>query len=849
MLKVALSGLRTNKVRLALTSLAIVIGVAFVSGSFVFTDTINARFDALLGDISAGTDVYVRAADPEFGNDFGQIILSMPEEVFDTVSEVEGVAEAEAVIDGFAQLIGNDGVPIGGQGPPTLGTSWMLSRTLNPLQIREGNGRAPNAPGEVAMDAGTARVNAFSLGDDVVIQATGPAETFRLVGLASFGEEDNLAGATLLAFEFAEAQRVFDLDGRITSIAIAATPGVSPEDLVERIEPVVPEGVIAITVSESNAQTSEQIAEALGFLTIGLLAFATVAVFVGAFIITNTFRIIVAQRTRELALLRAIGATGGQVTRMVVAEAFVIAVISSILGVIGGIVLALSLQALLRFANAGFPEGPLTVLPRTAVIGLAVGIVVTVVSALLPARKAASIPPIAAMTAVLSAPTRKSLTMRAAWGVAITAIGVASLAAGLFAPVSNAIWFVAIGALVVFVGISVLAPLAAGPITSVLGWPLPRLFGVPGDLASQNTRRQPRRTASTASALMIGVALVVFVAIFGASVKSSVGAALADVFPADLTITSTNFTAGVSPAFTDQLRAAPEIGDVTPLGFTQIRVDDEVVSATSVEPDSVNRVIALGASDTDLAAMADRNGLLVNREDAEYEQWLGRTFDVEFPNGASAPATVVGTFEASADGFGRFLMTRDRYLTGIETEVDSLVSANVAVGVTLDEARTAVEELAAPFPNLQVQTTSEILATAEAQINGLLTIFSALLALAIIIAVLGITNTLALSIIERTREIGLLRAVGMARRQVRRMVRWEAVLIAVFGAILGMIAGIGLGWAVVTALADEGLGTFSIPFGQLLVYIVIAAVAGVIAAIYPARKAARMNILEAIAYE
>ncbi|HSJ70744.1 MAG TPA: ABC transporter permease, partial [Acidimicrobiia bacterium] len=587
MLKVALSGLRVNKVRLALTSLAIVIGVAFVSGSFVFTDTINARFDSLLGDISAGTDVYVRAADPDFGNDFGQLILSMPAETLDAVEAVDGVSEAEASVDGFAQVIGKDGEPIGGQGPPTLATSWMDSTTLNPLQIREGNGRPPTAAGEVVMDVGTARTAEFAVGDEIGIQFAGPVERFTLVGLASFGEEDNLAGATLVVFEFSEAQRALDLDGRITGIQVAATDGVTPEELVTRIEPVLPEDVIAITVDESNAQDSEEISEALSFLTIGLLAFAAIAVFVGGFIITNTFRIIVAQRTRELALLRAIGATGGQVTRMVVAEAFIIAVISSIIGVIGGILLSLSLQALLRAANAGLPEGPLTILPRTVLIGMAVGIIVTVISALLPARKAASIPPVAAMSEVMSAPTRKSLTNRAIWGTAVTAIGVIALGIGLFTSVENAIWFVAIGALTVFVGISILAPLAAGPVTALIGWPLPRLFGVPGDLARQNTRRQPRRTASTASALMIGVALVVFVAIFGASVKASVSSALADIFPADLTISSSNFTTGISPQFTEQLRSAPEIAEVTALGFTQVRIDEEVVSVTAVEPDTV----------------------------------------------------------------------------------------------------------------------------------------------------------------------------------------------------------------------------------------------------------------------
>jgi len=845
--KVALAGLRTNKVRLALTSLAIVIGVAFVAGSFVLTDTINARFDALLGDISAGTDVYVRGVDPEFGNDFGQLSVSMPESTIDDVRAVDGVAIAEPNVDGIAQIIGKDGEPIGGQGPPTLGTSWVGTEQLSSLRIKDGNGRPPEGPGELVMDVGTAKANDFNLGDQVGVVFNGPVETFTLVGLASFGEEDNLAGATLVVLELREAQRALGLEGRISSIAIAADPGVTPDALVDRIDPVLPEDAYAITVTDANAQDSDEISQALGFLTIGLLAFAAIAVFVGAFIISNTFRIIIAQRTRELALLRAIGATGGQVTRMVVLEALVIALISSAVGVIAGVGLAVTLQVVMRAAGFGLPQGPLTILPRTVIVGMVVGIIVTVVSSILPARKAASIPPVAAMSEVLSAPTRKSLHTRMVWGLAVLAVGVVSLGVGLFISIANAIWFVAIGALTVFIGVSILAPLFAGPITSFVGWPLPKLFGVPGTLARQNTKRQPRRTASTASALMIGVALVVFVAIFGASIKTSVASALGDIFGADITVSSTNFTTGVSPQYIEELRSAPEIGELTALGFTQASVDGTVYTVTAIEPSTVSGLVAIGASPEALDAMAAADGLLVNVAEPDYESWIGRTVPVEMPNGSTAPGTVVGTFDV--DNFGSFFITDERYATGFEVVSASLVAADAADGVSIDEAKAAAEELAVAYPNLQVQTTSEVLADAERQIDQLLAIFSALLGLAIIIAVLGITNTLALSIIERTREIGLLRAVGMVRRQVRRMIRWEAVIIAIFGAILGILTGIFLGWTVVRSLSDEGLESFTIPWGQLVIYIVIAGIAGVIAAIYPARKAARLNILEAIAYE
>lgn len=356
MFRVAVASLRSNKLRLLLTSFAIVIGVAFVAGSFVLTDTITARFDLLLEDISAGTDVYVQPVPPEFGDDLGQVLPTMPESVAADVAAVDGVAASEADVGGFAQIIDKEGEPIGGQGPPTLAFSWIAEEQFNPLRIEEGDGRPPEGPGEVLIDRGTAKSAGFVVGDSVNIVFNGPEESFTIVGIAGFGDEDNLAGATLSIFEFTEAQRLLDLEGRISTVNVAGDPDVTPDELVERIQPVIPDDTRAITVAESNAEQGAEISEALGFLTIGLLAFAAIAVFVGAFIISNTFRIIVAQRTRELALLRAVGATAGQVTRMVVLEAFIVALISSAIGVAAGILLAIGLQAFMRAAGLGLPE-------------------------------------------------------------------------------------------------------------------------------------------------------------------------------------------------------------------------------------------------------------------------------------------------------------------------------------------------------------------------------------------------------------------------------------------------------------------------------------------------------------
>lgn len=854
MFKVAWSSLRANKIRLLLTSFAIVIGVAFVAGSFVFTDTISARFDRLFEEIATGVDVVVTPEAPEFGNDLGQVQTSMPEEVLDDVRAVEGVNQAEPSVGGLAQLLDSDGEVIGGFGPPTLGFSWTDAPDLTPLSIAEGNGRPPTAAGEVVIDVGTAEAQSFAVGDTVQLLVDGPVESFTLVGLTNFGSENNLAGATLAIFEFDEAQRLFGLEGRISEISVSAEPGTTADELAERIQAVVPEGVESITSSQSTAEQTAEIKEGLGFLTTALLVFAMVAVFVGSFVIYNTFRIIIAQRTRELALLRAIGATGTQVTRMVVVEALMVALVSSAIGVVGGIALAILLAAGMDAAGFGLPDGPLTVLPRTVVVGMLVGTIVTVLASIFPAVRAARIPPVAAMRADLVRTSRRSLQKRTISGVIVTALGAVGVAIGLFTSASNGLAILGFGALLTFLGISILAPIIASPFASVFGWPIKRIYRIAGDLAVQNTQRQPRRTASTASALMIGVALVVFVAILASSLKGSVAQTVEDVFPADLTAQSSNFTIGISPDYSTSLRELDELDGVTTLNNTQVRIDEEISTVSAIEPDTAAGVLNIpGADDEELAAMAATDGVLVLADSDESEQAIqdnsiGTVVVIELPNGTMGEAEVVGTF-TDGSTFGDFIITRDRFFHGIDPATDALVLANAAEGVSLDDAKAAAEAAAEPFPNVQVQSQSELIAEFEQGINVLLGLFTVLLALAIVIAVLGITNTLALSIIERTREIGLLRAVGMSRRQLRRMIRWESVIIAVFGAVLGMLTGIVLGWAVVQALKDEGVGAFSIPFTQMVTLIIVAALAGILAAVYPAWKGSRLNILDAISYE
>jgi putative ABC transport system permease protein len=850
MIRTAFKSVLGHKVRLLLTAVAIVLGVSLVSGTFIFTDTINAQFDSLLDDIYEGTDVSVRSA----GGDFSAATEPFPASVYDDVVAVPGVQAADGGVGSVsAKVLDSEGNPIGGQGPPTLGFSWTEIPALNPMQIKVGNGRPPEGPGEVVIDINSARTAGMEIGDQVTIVAFNGPDTFELVGLASFGDADTLLGATLISFELEEARRVFGYGDELTGIVVQAEPGVDPDELTSAISQVLPEGVEAVTGETEQNEQAADISEGLSFLSIGLLAFAGVSIFVGAFIIQNTFRIIIAQRTRELALLRAIGATARQVRTLVIIEALIVGIIGSIVGIAFGFLLALGIRSLMNAVGLGIPASALVLLPRTVIVGMAVGVLLTLGSALLPARKASRIPPIAALREDASRTPRRSLHKRAIAGAIITGVGVALLAVGLFASVGNPIIYVAAGAAIGFIGISVLAPLAARPLADVIGWPMSKFFGVSGKLAKENTKRQPRRTASTASALMVGVALVVFFSVFASSTKASVSETVFELFPADITFQSTSQTdpelPGVmSPTFADDVRTHDEFGVVSAMQFDRMIIGGDSKLIGAVDPSTIEEVFALGADDGAVEALSEPDSLIAsNAYLKENDLAVGDTVAVEYPSTGQSNAVIVGAFEAA--DFSDIYMSTDAYMANFRYEGDAVILTNTAEGVSVEEAQDAIAPTVASYGNIKAQTKSDIVTEAETQIDQALALFTGLLFFAVIIAVLGITNTLTLSVYERTREIGLLRAVGMSRRQVRRMVRWEAVIVATFGALLGVGIGVVLGWAVVRALADEGLGSFDIPFTQVILALVLAAATGVLAAVWPARKASRMNILDAISTE
>lgn len=846
MLRTAVKGMWAHKLRLTLTALSIVLGVAFVVGSFVFTDTIGDGFDKLFGDAFAGVDVQVEAEVLDFAQQ-GEGVPSFDEGILDQVAAVPGVKVALPSVRGFAQLLDSEGNLVGISGPPKFAFSWVEDPTVNRLTILEGDGGPPKGPGEVVVDMATATANDIEVGQEVEVAFENGRGHFRVVGLATSVSQTDFGASSLLLFEHRETQRLLGLEGQITAIVVQGDEDITPEALVERIEAVLPEGLLAATGAELEQSVVEELETALGFFNTALLVFAGVAILVGAFIIQNTFRIIVAQRLRELALLRAIGATSRQIVRMVATEAALVGLVASALGVGAGILLAFGMREVLGLVGFTFPRGDLVVETRTIVLGMVVGVVITVTSALLPAFKASSVPPVAALRVGAGHTRRASLRNRAIIGLSVTGLGVAGLVVGL---VWLGITWVGAGALLLFLGVAILAPLVARPAGSFLGWPLPRLFGLPGLLAKENTRRQPRRTAATASALMIGIALVSFVAVLSSSISDSVKQSLLETFAADLTITSVNFNTGVSSDFVDELHGLDNLAAVSPVRVGVVRItsgdgSEEVTNIAAVDPATVEQVWATGA-EPGVEAVVE--GMIVETGQMEDRGWaIGEVLTLEFPSGDSLDLAITGTLASEA--FGGILISEERYLQYYELTAPALVLVAVADGAELDGVQQQVQDLASDYPLVQVQSKSEFAADFENQIGQLVAVFNGLLALAIVIAILGITNTLALSITERVREIGLLRAVGMVRRQVRRMVRWEAVVVAVFGAVLGVLLGSVLGWAVRLALADDGLEVFSFPSVQLSVYVALAGVAGVIAAILPARSASRIKILNAIAYE
>ncbi|MGZ8631091.1 MAG: ABC transporter permease [Actinomycetota bacterium] len=855
MWRATFKSLLAKKLRLLLTAVSVVLGVGFVAGTYVLTDTMNAAFEDLFAQTSAASDVVVRsvsafdsAASGPGGGSGSDDREPLPASVLGDVAAVPGVAIAVGDVQGYAQMVdpATDEV-IGGVGPPTIGTNW--NELAGDVLSLRGESVPPTGPDEVVVDAGTARNFALGIGDRIRILFQGPPGEFTVVGVAGFGDADNLAGATLAVFDTDTAQEVLGKQGVFDAISVVGEEGVAATELRASVDAALPDGAEAVTSTSVADEASKALQEGLGFFRTALLVFAFVALFVGSFIIFNTFSIIVAQRTRELALLRALGASRRQVVISVVAEAFAVGVIASVVGIVAGIGIAIGLQGLLGAFNIDLPSTSIQLLPRTIVVSLVVGVVVTVVASILPARRAGSVAPIQALReAGDTQPSRGLVGRRLAIAIAVTAAGAGALLYGLFGASSNGAAIVGAGAAVTFVGVAMLSPLAARPVAGGLGAPLRRL-SMQARLGRENAMRSPRRTASTAAALMIGLGLVSMVAILAASLKASFDAALTETLKADFTLSTSSFVS-FSPQVGERVAALPEVEVASPFRQNGFRIDGATTFVTAVDPATVEAVATLEVSDGSVAALSEGDGMiLVHREIAEEKGWsVGDQVPAQFASSGDVPLTIGGIFDENRLA-GDYVISLETYEGLYSEQLDSFVLVKGAEGVTPDEVEAAVSAAVAEFPNVQVQNQAAFREQQAGFVDQLLGLVTALLAMAIVIALFGIVNTLGLSIYERTRELGLLRAVGMSRVQVKRMIRWESVIIAVFGAVLGVVIGVLFGWALQQALKNDGVSEFVVPVGQLVTYLVLAGLAGVLAAIWPARRAAKLNVLEAISYE
>ncbi|GLY26107.1 FtsX-like permease family protein [Micromonospora sp. NBRC 101691] len=849
MLRATLKSLLARKVRLLLSGLAVVLGVMFVSGAFVLTDTLGRSFDAIFADAYEGIDVDITAK-PKIAGDETQGQLAAPPFPAATLGKVDalpGVAEATGVVVGQgARLIGSNGKVVPTLGPPQLGGNWLGESDL--VRLREG--REPRADDEIVVNAALAEAAKVSVGDRVGVLTLEPKREFTLVGVFGYsGDRDSVGGAHEVMFTTPVAQRLMlGQPGTYNSIAVRAEDGVRPEALRDDVAGVLGAEYDVKTGEQASEAASAGLKEGLSFFNQILLGFAGVALLVGTFLILNTFSIIVAQRTRELALMRAIGASGRQIIGSVVLEAIAVGLLASVLGLAAGIGIGALLAYVFGQVAGGLTLAGLAVPPAAVISSFAVGMLITLVAALLPALRASRIPPIAAMQDV--ATPDRPLTKITVAGAVVTTVGAVLLALGLTDNAGGSTLAAILGGvLFAFVGVALLTPLISRPVVSLLGAVF--AWSVPGKLGRLNSGRNPRRTAITAAALMVGIALVTGVTVVLDSAKSSIADRAADTIDAELTISGAQTGPQLptfDPAVVDKAAALPGVSTAVGLFNDVAEVDGErryVNAATDLA--AVGRIYHAKASSGTLATLRPDQVALSEPVAKDQGKAVGDTLTVQFARGARHTYTVVAIVPEDRLP-GSYLLPRES-AADFTVPQPYLALVQLADGTSIGQVQPRLEELVADSPEVSVADRAAFVEQQTGAFDQLLTMIQILLALAIVIAVLGIVNTLALSVLERTRELGLLRAIGLRRAQTMRMITVEAVVISVFGALLGVAVGTGLGAAVVRALKEEGITDLVLPWSQMGVFLGLAALIGVIAAALPAIRAARINVLGAIAHD
>jgi putative ABC transport system permease protein len=854
-LGVALKGLAGRKLRAALTAIAIILGVAMISGTYVLTDTINSAFTSIFTQTYQNADAVITGK-TAFTNDNGNGVQapSFPESLLGKVQALPDVNAAEgSVTDDQTKLVGRNGKVISTHGAPGLAFSVNPTgdQRFNPLKLASGHW--PSGPNEIAIDSSIASSKHYALGDSIGVERNGPVQQFRVVGIASLPGV-SIGSATISVFDLPTLQKLLGRVGKLDLIRVQSKSGVPTSKLITEIKPLLPPSAQVRNVAAQVKEDKKSVNGFTSFIRYFLLAFAAIALFVGSFVIANTLSITIAQRTREFATLRTLGATRKQIRRAVVIEALVIGILGSVTGLFLGLALAKGLEAVFKAIGIDLPTAGTVFATRTVIVCLLVGTIVTLLASLRPARRAMRVPPIAAVREGAELPRGRFARWTPYVSAATLLLGILLLAYGVLAhnlPTGTRLFSLGVGILLLFFGVSANAARVVRPLAAVLGWPATKIGGAAGALARDNAQRNPKRTASTASALMIGLALVTFVAILGQGIRSSFESAVDDLFKADYALTSQDTFTPLTIAAEKAVAKAPGVTTVSGIRAGSAKVFGKVENLTGADA-NLTKVIHLDWKEGSNAVPAElgQTGAFVDDKYAKkHDLHIGSPLTLETPTAKHLHVKVDGVFKLPKGGspFGTVTISNALFDANYVDPQNEMAFANIKGGVT-DANTAALNKAIADFADAKIQTQQQFKANFEKPLNNILSLLYVLLALSVVVSVFGIVNTLVLTVFERTREIGMLRAVGLTRRQTRQMIRHESIVTSLIGAALGIVVGFFLGLLVTHALSDEGI-VFAVPWLSLLIFVIAAIIIGILAAIWPARRAANLNVLEALQYE